>query len=199
MLKKELLKLIEALKDDDNIDETLSKSEVVKALANSGLTIDAFKDKIAHDKDFMAFLDSEKDKHSNKALETWKTNNLQKLIDEAVSKANPQETPEQKRIRELEEKIAKADKDRLREQLTNGALKFATEKKLPVELIDFVVGADEDSTNVNLTKLAEVFSKHDENIKTALLKEKGYTPPDGGGGGGDNTTLAGALKAHYNN
>lgn len=183
MKKSELTKLLETLSDDADVDETISKSDLGKALASSGLTLDAFKEKIANDKDFKAFMDSEKDKHSTKSLETWKTNNLQKLIDDAVTKANPQETPEQKRIRELEARIEASEKDSLKKDLTNRALKTLTEKKLPTDLVNFIVGADEDTTTKNLETLTNIFSSHDEAIKTEILKGSSYTPPGGSGAG----------------
>lgn len=183
MKKSELTKLLDALGDDADIDETVSKSDLGKALASSGLTLDAFKEKITNDKDFKAFMDSEKDKHSTKSLETWKTNNLQKAIDDAVAKANPQETPEQKRIRELEARIEASEKDSLKKDLTNRALKTLTEKKLPTDLVNFIVGADEDTTTKNLETLTNIFSSHDEAIKTEILKGNSYTPPGGSGAG----------------
>lgn len=63
------------------------------------------------------------DKNFNKGLDSWKNNNLQKLIDDAVTKANPGETKEQKMIRELTERIDKAEKDKTHESLRNKALK----------------------------------------------------------------------------
>lgn len=188
MLKKELAELLKNNKDDDNIDEILGKAEPVKALVNSGLTLDAFKSKIETDSTFKSYLDSEKDKHSTKSLETWKTNNLQKLIDDAVAKANPQETPEQKKIRELEERIEKSDKESKHKDLTNMALKTMTEKKLPADLVNFIVGQDEDSTNKNLEALEKVFASHDEAIKTEILKGGTYKP--GGQGGAEPTVEA---------
>ena len=100
------------------------------------------------------------DVNFTKGLQTWKDNHLQGLIDEAVVKANPQETPEQKRIRELEQKVQEAERARAREQLTNVATKHATEKGLPVELVDFFLGEDEQSTLTNLN----VLDKHYQSV-----------------------------------
>lgn len=196
MKKSELTKLIETLKDDADVDETISKSDLGKALASSGLTLDVFKSKVESDPTFKSFLDSEKDKHSTKSLETWKTNNLQKLIDEAVAKANPQETPEQKKIRELEERIEKSDKESKHKDLTNMALKTMTDKKLPADLVNFIVGQDEDSTNKNLEALEKVFASHDEAIKTEILKGGTYKPGGQGGQPTEEATQA-AINAAF--
>ena len=80
MNKTELLKLIENIGDEDSVDETLSQSDFAKSLTSGSLTLNAFKDKLT-DPEFKSFLDSTKDTHFNTALETWKANNLQKIID----------------------------------------------------------------------------------------------------------------------
>ena len=120
------------------------------------------------------------DSYFTKGLETWKNNNLQKLVDDEVSKRNPSETPEQKRIRELEEKYEKVEKERTREILKNKALSTLTEKKIPTFLVDYLIGNDEESTTGNLTKFEEVWN----NQKVEFLKSntqsfgnQGNNPP----------------------
>lgn len=157
--------------------EAHKDSEDVKKFLNGFSSLDVFKNKI-NDPDFKSFIDSEKDKHSSKSLETWKTNNLQKLIDEAVKKANPTETDEQKKIRELTERIDKAEKEKTHESLRNKALKIASEKKLPSELVDYFIGQDEESTNKNLENLETVLNAKVNALAEERLKG-GYKPPKG--------------------
>ena len=45
MLKKDLLKLIEKATDDQDIDELVKDSDLAKSLKESGLTLEAFKEK----------------------------------------------------------------------------------------------------------------------------------------------------------
>lgn len=194
MKKSELTKLIETLKDDDDIDETVSKSDLGKALVSSGLTLDNFKTKLENDKDFKAFMDSEKDKHSTKSLETWKTNNLQNEIDAEIKKRYPDKDPKDKALEDLKTEMEKMKTESLKKDLTNNALKVMTEKKLPTDLVNFIVGADEDSTNKNLETLEKVFSTHDEAIKTEILKDGTYKP---GGQGGTEPTEE-AVKGQIN-
>jgi hypothetical protein len=127
------------------------------------------------------------DQFYTKGLETWKTNHLQKLLDDAVSKAtNPNETPDQKRIRELEEKLANADAEKLRTELRTEALTSLTDKKLPTFLVDYLLGNDKDATTANLTKFEEVWNAQILSVKDDILKENGTTLDDGGAGGGGN-------------
>ena len=102
MNKKELLKVIESIDDEGSVDEVLSGSDFAKSLLQSGLTLNAFKEKLK-EPEFKSYLDSVKDKHFDKALETWKSNNLQTIINDEVLKATgKKKTPEQLKIEELE-------------------------------------------------------------------------------------------------
>ncbi|MBV4440110.1 DUF4355 domain-containing protein [Clostridium tyrobutyricum] len=194
MKKSELTKLIESLGDDAEVDETVSKSDLGKALASSGLTLDAFKEKVEKDADFKSFMDSEKDKHSTKSLETWKTNNLQKEIDAEIKKRYPDKDPKDKALEDLKAKMEKMEAESLKKDLTNKALKTMTEKKLPADLVNFIVGSDEDTTNKNLETLEKIFNQHDESIKTEILKNDTYKP--GGQGGAEPTEEA--VKGQIN-
>ncbi|OAA90714.1 DUF4355 domain-containing protein [Clostridium coskatii] len=193
MKKSELTKLIEALKDDDDIDETISKSDLGKALVSSGLTLDNFKSKLESDSNFKSFMDSEKDKHLQKGIDTFKTNNLQKLVDEEYKKQHPEADPKDTEIAKLKKQFEDMQKESLKKDLTNKALKTMTEKKLPTDLVNFIVGVDEDSTNKNLETLEKVFNSHDEAIKTEILKDGTYKP---GGQGGEPTEEA--VKGQIN-
>lgn len=113
------------------------------------------------------------DRNFTKGLETWKEKNLQKLIDEGVKKSNPTETPEQKEIRELKEKFANIEKEKTRESLKNKALTTLSEKKLPSNLVDFLIGEDEETTNSNLTKFEEVFTNQLQSVVDEKLKAGG--------------------------
>lgn len=109
--------------------------------------------------DVRSVIDAEKDKHHNKALETWKSNNLEMLIEAEVKKRNPDKTPEQIELEKLRKEIEDERNARNREKLMNEAIKQATEKGLPVDVLDFFIGDDEDTTMLNLSKLEEAFNK----------------------------------------
>lgn len=112
------------------------------------------------------------DRHFHTGLETWKSNNLEGLIEAEVSKRNPAKTAEQKRIEELEKKIADAERVSQRQQLVNKALQVADEQGLPKGIIDFFIGENEEKTLENLGKLKEI---HDKSVETAVeSKFKSY-------------------------
>lgn len=70
-----------------------------------------------------------------------------------------------------------------KETLTNKAMKLASEKGLPLDLVSFFIGADEDSTNANLKALEATYNASVQKGLEARLKTDGYTPPAGGEGG----------------
>jgi len=135
---------------------------------------------LVENEELKKFFDSEKDKHFSKGLETWKRNNLQKLIDEEISKRFPQDDPKDLKLKELEQKIKQMEQEKLREALKNKALTIATEKKLPVQLIDFLIGQDEESTLQNLATFEEVWTQNLQALVEEKLKTSGVNPKDSG-------------------
>ena len=113
------------------------------------------------------------DSHFSKGLQTWKDNNLSKLIDEEVAKMNPGETPEQKEIRELKAQLEQDKAERLKEKLTNVAMKKADELGLPLDLVQHFIGADEDSTNSNLENFNSAFQTALQTQVNSKFKQNG--------------------------
>lgn len=104
------------------------------------------------------------DGHFTKGLQTWKDNHLSKIVEEEIAKVT-QESPETKRIRELEQKVAKAEQERTQERLKNVAAAQLSERKLPIELVDLVTSSDEETTTNIIDKVASIF---DNAIKTSV-------------------------------
>lgn len=135
------------------------------------------------------------DSNFSKGLETWRANNLQKLIDDEVAKRNPSKTPEQLELEKLRKEIEDERKSRTRQELVNKALKVADEKQLPKGVIDFFIAENEEDTLTNLTKLEEEYSKTVQAAVDAKFKENGRSIDPGGGSGGAGTIDIGSLAA----
>lgn len=123
------------------------------------------------------------DQHFTKGLETWKDNNLEKIVEEEVSKRNPSKTPEQLEVEKLRKEIEAEKAARNRETLVNKALKAADEKKLPKDVIDFFIGENEDSTLENLSKLEESFNAAVQAAVDVKFKDSGREIERGNGAG----------------
>lgn len=186
MNKKELLKLIESIDDEGSVDEVLSGSDFAKSLLQSGLTLNAFKEKLK-EPEFKSYLDSVKDKHFDKALETWKSNNLQTIINDEVLKATgKKKTPEQLRIEELEKNFNEQKAKAERAEKVAKYKDVLAEKKIPGEMIDYFLTDDDETTNTRIDN----FATYVEGMVNSSVKEKiasgSYTPP-GENGAGDLT------------
>ncbi len=199
MKKAELLKKIEAAKDDEDINSLLNGTDIEETFKSSGLTLDAFKEKIKSDKDFKAYIESEQDKHHNKALETWKKNNLERELEPFIKEKYPDlvTDPTQKKLLELEKQLAEEKAANAKKDLLADAMKYAAEKKVPTGFIERFLGDDLDSTKTNIDSLADVWSKDIETATDAKMKSKSYVP---GGSNPDGTKVSiGASIAKQNN
>jgi hypothetical protein len=198
MKKTELLKLIEKAKDDEDINSLLSGSDIEATFKASGLTLDAFKEKMKSDKDFKAYVESENDKYHNKALDTWKKNNLEKELEPFISQKYPDlvTDPAKKEAMEAKKEIEKLKAEMARKDLLTEAMKYATEKKLPTGFVDKFLGEDLEKTKANLDGLATDWSKGLETMVNEKMKSSSYVPGKGSDG---NPISIGASIAAQNN
>lgn len=199
MLKKELLKLIEKAGDDENIDSLLENSDLAKSLQVSGLTLNAFKEKIKNDKEFKAFIDSENDKYHSKALKTMKekgtwesefTDVLKEKYPDLIKDPLQIELNKERKAREeLEAKLARKD-------LLGEAMKYAKDKKLPASIVEKCLGEDFDKTKEVIDSIADDWSKGLEAIATEKMKSSSYIP--GTGDDGKPISIGASIAAQAN-
>ena len=188
MTIEELKKYVEENKDNEEL----------KAYLKGLTSVDGVQEFLTKNEEGRKWLDSERDKHLAKGLDTWKNNNLQKEIDKKILELYPEETPEKKQLRELNVKIEKMESEKQREVLKNKALTIAAEKKLPInKVIDLLIAEDEESTVSNIGKFEEIFGSSVQAAVEERLKGSGYTPPNNAGGDNQPKNLNDALKNHY--
>lgn len=125
---EELKTLVEAGDESalqDHIFASLEKGDV-KAAAEAN-------------KDILSEVDSIKDTHHQKALETFKKNEVPKLIkaavDDKVKELNPEETPEQKQIRDLQELFNKEKQKSARAEARSKLIEIATSKEVGLDAV----------------------------------------------------------------
>ena len=185
MLKKELLKLIEKAGDDENIDSLLENSDLAKSLQASGLTLEAFKEKMKTDKEFKAFIDSENDKYHGKALKTMKEKGTwEGEFSDVIKEKYPEliTDPTQKELMELKKQLADEKAANARKDLLAQVMQYAADKKLPASVVEKCLGEDFDETKEVIDSIADDWSKGIESIVTEKMKQSSYVPgkgPDG--------------------
>lgn len=168
-----------------NIEEIKSfindnkESEEVKTYLQdfNKLSVEGIENYVTEDEEGKKWFDSVKDKHFNKALDTWKTNNLTKLIDDEVKKKFPSKDEKDIEVENLKVEIEKMKQEKLHEALTSKAIKIASDKNLPLNLVDFFIAQDEEATVNNLKILEESFNKEVQKAVEKRLKNEGYNPP----------------------
>lgn len=134
----------------ENVQEFIQNNpEAHETLATQFLTPERV-DTFLATEDGKKFIQPKFDSQVSKGINAWKQNNLQKLIDEAVIAANPADTPEQKRIKELEIRMQQADAERNHALQRSTALSLATERGLPTGLVEHFVGRDESETRAKI-------------------------------------------------
>lgn len=141
------------------LSENAGKADV-KAFVEglNPITTDKVKNFVNTDTEAKNWLQSQKDSHFDKSIETWKKNNLEPLVMDKVKELYPEETEDQKRIRLLEAKLEEANNKEARELLKSKAIEMATGKNLPANLVDYFLGKDEEETAANLAKLEGTFN-----------------------------------------
>ncbi|WP_027702291.1 DUF4355 domain-containing protein [Metaclostridioides mangenotii] len=187
MLKRELIELLSNIEDEANIEDILKESDAVKGLIANGQTLDAFKSRL-EDEDFVKFLSSEKDKHANKYLETWKANNLEKELQPFIEKNYPDLVvdPAKKEVLELKQQLERLEKERNRETLLNAAKDYAIDKKIPTGFVDKLLAENEEETLKNIDAFEKEWSSSLETKVKEEVKGACYYPP----GGGSNVELS---------
>ncbi len=176
MFKKDLLKLTENIEDEGSVDEVLSQSDFAKSILSSGLTLDAFKEK-ENDTEFKSYLDSIKDTHFTKALETWKANNLNKMVEAELLKRNPSKTPEQLKLEEMEQRLNESEKQRKLSDQKSRIKSDESYKGIDSKIIDLLVNEDEEITKANLALYVEGNKPFIQSEIEKRLKDNQYTPP----------------------
>lgn len=153
------------------------ESEDVKAYLQGFLSVEGVQQFLQENKEAKGWLDSTVDKRTTKSLETWKTNHLEQLIDSEVKNRFPEKDAKDIELEKLKVEVEKMQREKQREVLTNQAMKVASDKKLPVKLVDYFIGDDEEGTNSNLEVLESVFQSSVQEIVEQRLKGDGYHPP----------------------
>ena len=133
-----------------------------------------------------SWLDRTCDLYSNKAVETARNNaiakfkeeELPKIIEEELKKANnKKKTPEQIELEELKAKFEALEKEKTKADMTSKYTKVLTEKGLNADLINFVLGENDETTTQNIESIEKIINGAVDNGVKNKLSTSSYTPP----------------------
>nr|DAP87185.1 MAG TPA: Major head protein [Caudoviricetes sp.] len=182
MLKSELLELVEKVDDNTDIDDIIF---------NSFMNMENIKRNLDSNKDFKSKYDAEVSEKINTAISNFKTKDMQKLIDaEVLKRTNNPETPEQKQIRELKERLDAADKKNARTEMISKYKDILAAKNIPSEMVDFLLGDDDDVTNANIALFENNMKNYIETQVKERMSKGSYKPPVPSGGTSGKITWA---------
>lgn len=182
MLKSELLELVEKVDDNTYIDDIIF---------NSFMNMENIKRNLDSNKDFKSKYDAEVSEKINTAISNFKTKDMQKLIDaEVLKRTNNPETPEQKQIRELKERLDAADKKNARTEMISKYKDILAAKNIPSEMVDFLLGDDDDVTNANIALFENNMKNYIETQVKERMSKGSYKPPVPSGGTSGKITWA---------
>ena len=174
MLKSELLALINEVDDNADIDEIILSNGFAKPITD----VEGLNKLLESDKSLQGLFD----KKVTTGIENFKKNGMQKLIEaEVLKRTGKNETPEQKEIRELKERLDKADKEKAKAEMISKYKDVLTEKKIPSNMIDFLLAQDDKTTEANIELFENSMKQYIETGIKAKLGDSEYTPPTGGG------------------
>lgn len=128
----------------------------------SNITLEDFKTMLADNLELKGYFDSETDKAVNKrldkAVESWKSKNLQNIVEAEIEKRYPKKT--QAEI-DFEKKVAEVEK--LQEEKRQLELKIKYQEEIQKNGLDpsvlkFVVGENMDTTLANIKEFKEILN-----------------------------------------
>lgn len=151
-----------------------------------------------------SWLDRNCDIYSTKAIETARTNALEKFKKEELpklqeeyykAKTNEGMTPEQKQVRELQTQLEKMQKQQKINETKNNYSKVFAEKGLDVRMLDFLnLDRENDLIDKDISAMEEIF-KSNVNSKVEETFKNNPTPPSGNESTGEQ--LSGFEKEFY--
>ncbi|MEC1780069.1 DUF4355 domain-containing protein [Schinkia azotoformans] len=170
---EEIKKFFEEKKEDSAVKEYLEGLQKP--------TLEGIQKAVSDNADLKKWFDSQKDQHFDKGLKTWMEKTFPTKLEEEIAKRYPDETPEQKRIKELELKFQEAEQRERLAQIKAKALSVASEKAIPTSIIDFFIdGENEDNTLKNLDSFKESMESYVKSEVEQRLKGS-YQPPNNNG------------------
>lgn len=160
MLKNELFELLKDIDDNVDINETLQGIEgLIKPLDITSIGLEDFKNVLENNKEIAAYVQSTIDSKVGKGVASFKEKTLPGIIEEELKKANNKnKTPEQLELEELKAKFEALEKEKAKAEMSTKYTKVLTDKGLSSDLLNFVLGADDETTEKNIETLSNIIN-----------------------------------------
>lgn len=108
------------------------------------------------------------DRHFTKGLETWKANNLEKLVNEKYEQLHPTDPREQE--------ILRLKKELAQKQIQEETIKLLEEAEIPVSFSEYFQSENLENTKETIKTFVENFNKTVNKEVSKRLSHFGHTP-----------------------
>jgi len=160
------------ISSNDNNLNNLSAENVTAFIENNPSML-----KELMEKDFAKpILQSKMDSHFTKSLDTWKTNNLDSLINEKVNELYPAETESDKQLRALQQQVNDMKAEKQRSDLEVVKRDIISEQQINSKFTEFIFGSSNEEINANAVKLKELITEQINQGVELRFKESSHTP-----------------------
>lgn len=198
MKKADLLKLVEQLADDGDINEIILGTDEFKGLGKvdlSKLTVDDFTKLITENATIKGYNQSAIDSAVSKGVETFKGGKMLEEINKAVEEAkNGKKSPEQEALEKLQKQFDDSQSELQKERTIGKYTKVLKDKNLPVEMVNYLLGdGKEETIDKNIENFTSIFNGALDNGVKSKLGSNAYTPPADDATNALNTQIASAM------
>ncbi|MBE6064697.1 MAG: DUF4355 domain-containing protein [Clostridium cochlearium] len=163
---------------EENLNNEMSTGEVINEQTTSeGITLSKFIETLENEKECKSYFDSLMDKRVNKAIETWKTNNLEKLVNEEINKRYPPKTESEIKLEEMQIQLEKIENEKNILYLISKYKDVMVKLNLPVEFGRYLIYENESICEKNIKEFQILWSNAIE--KAVNEKLRGSTPRTG--------------------
>lgn len=168
MTLDDVKKFVQDNKDDAALKEFIGTLATVdeKAIIEKYKSSAEYKDEVKR----------EGDRRATGAVEKFMKETMPKHLEDEIKKRYPDETQEQKALREMKAELDSIKTAKAREELRNKAVKMLNDKKIGIEFMDFIQAADEDELKNRVEQFHELFSKSIVSAVDEKLKTHGVNP-----------------------
>lgn len=173
MKKSELMDLLKDIDENSEINEAIQGIEgLAKPLDVTSIGLEDFKNVLESNKEIKAYVQSSIDSGVGKGVASFKEKTLPRLIQEGIEKAkNKDKTPEQIELEEIKQKLANMEAEKQKAEMSSKYTKVLSDKGLSTELLQFVLGADDDTTNANIETIEKLINSSVTNgIKSKITE-----------------------------
>ena len=198
MKKTDLIKLIEKIADDGDINEVILGADEFKELGKmdlSKLTMEEFKTLMESNESVKGYMTSHDDSIRSKAVETFQNGKMKDIIKKAVDEVkNGKKTPEQEALEKLQKQFEDSQAELAKERTIGKYTKVLKDKGLPAELVDFIYGdGKEETIDKNIETIGNIFNGAVDSGVKSKLGTSSYTPPTDNATNALNTQIAQAM------